>query len=161
MAFIYTIHIIMVRIKSIRGSLIKRTIAWGLFSALLLVVMSCKTTGSSKCEKDPRFLGKWDAKWITDPSFFPEIENIDSFEMDGSFDITCDSILVVAYGYQGCIFGADTISHTQGWDIGKDSLHLMNLNNARGISYIFEFQQDGGLVLKLMGDIFVNLKKVD
>ena len=79
--------------------------------------------------------------------------------MNGNFIFIGDSLTVIANGYPGCIFGIDTIQHTQRWELKNDSLHLISENNFRGISYKVESIDAGAIELKLMDDIFITLNR--
>ena len=103
--------------------------------------------------------GKWVAKWTTLPSSFEGVAEITSFEMDGAFVFDGDSLTVVAYGYPGCVFGVDTIAHTQVWQMANDSLHLISEQNIRGISYRVKSVSDNQIELQLMEDIFLSLNR--
>ncbi len=120
---------------------------------IILFVVAC--TESDK----PNLEGTWNAKWKTMPSSFQGISDITSFEMDGYFIFSGDSLTVIAQGYPGCVFGVDTIQHTQIWQLSNDSLHLINENNIRGISYEVKSIDDKNISLKLMEDIFLDLER--
>ncbi len=114
---------------------------------------------SERKEGSTNLQGTWNAKWKTLPSSFGGISEITSFEMNGNFIFKDDSLTVIANGYPGCVFGVDTIQHTQLWDLTNDSLHLISENNIRGISYKIESMDDRTVELKLMEDIFLTLSR--
>ncbi|MFY0688123.1 MAG: hypothetical protein JXQ90_13210 [Cyclobacteriaceae bacterium] len=124
-------------------------------NGLLLVGLMALTTFCSSPEID----GNWNAKWTTLPESFQGIPDIESFEMNGNFIFNGDSITITAMGFPGCVFGIDTISHTQGWRISGDTLYLINREGQPGISYVIKEQQSNLIKLQLMDDIFVDLTK--
>jgi hypothetical protein len=121
---------------------------------LIVILTACSSEDTSK-----NLEGRWLAKWKTVPESFQGVKNIESYEMNGVFDFQGDSLTIQAYGFPGCIFGIDTISHTQGWIISNDSLHLINPDQVRGISYRITEMNTGELKLQLMEDIFISLQK--
>ena len=110
-----------------------------------------------KCEIDN---SKVDCGFSTKRATFENIENITSFKMDGRFLFKEDSVIIMAYGYEGCIFGVDTIQHAQSWKISGDTLYLLNEANLQGISYLITSKTDQSIELQLMDDIFIHLNKV-
>ena len=106
--------------------------------------------------------GTWDATWRTSPSSYAGIDAFTSFEMDGQFIFTEDSVTIVAMGFPGNVFGVDTIAHTQGWSLSehKDTLHLITAQGVNGISYQINGRSQGVMELQLLEDIFISLEKV-
>lgn len=105
------------------------------------------------------FDGNWNATWITSPASFENVPDVTSFEMNGYFLFQGDSVTITANGFEGCIFGIDTITHSQKWLVSNDSLHLIGENGIRGISYKITDKTSSSLNLLLMNDIFLKLKK--
>ena len=103
-------------------------------------------------------MGEWKAKWTTLPASFPGVEGVD-FEMDGVVQFTADSITISAYGYEGCIFSEDTLTHTLKWQISQDSLKLVNADNIHGMTYMIKELSEDKIELVMMDDIFLSLKR--
>jgi|TARA_B110000503_G_scaffold143711_1_gene247439 hypothetical protein len=122
-----------------------------LLGVLIFTLVSC---GGNEID------GEWRAVWEIRPASFENIENITSFKMDGRFLFKEDSVIIMAYGYEGCIFGVDTIQHAQSWKISGDTLYLLNEANLQGISYLITSKTDQSIELQLMDDIFIHLNKV-
>ena len=111
------------------------------------------------CSDDHKLEGTWDAIWETSPESFGKIEGIENFTMNGKFIFNGDSITIIAHGYKGCVFGVDTIKHSQKWNLQNDTLYLVNETNLKGISYLIRSKNKNRIELQLMEDIFIHLKK--
>ena len=111
------------------------------------------------CSDEVKLQGTWDAVWETSPESFGKITGIESFTMNGEFVFYGDSITIIAHGYKGCIFGVDTIQHSQTWNVQNDTLYLVNETNLKGISYFIKSKDENSIELQLMEDIFIHLKK--
>ncbi len=111
------------------------------------------------CSDDHKLEGTWDAIWETSPESFGKIEGIENFTMNGKFIFNGDSITIIAHGYKGCVFGVDTIKHSQKWNLQNDTLYLVNETNLKGISYLIRSKDENYIELQLMEDIFIHLKK--
>lgn len=103
--------------------------------------------------------GKWQAKWTTDPAGYGELASQLKFEMDGSFIFEDDQLTIAAFGYEGCVFGVDTLKHTIAWKITSDTLELQNSPDEPGIQYKILNQTDSEMRLQLLEDIFITLTK--
>ncbi len=112
------------------------------------------------CSSEPSLVGEWQAKWETFPESYPEVTDVESFTMDGKWTLTENGeITVAAYGFEGCIFGEDTIVHTQKWKLSNDTLSLINDDQIHGMTYKIVTREEGKVKLQLMQDIFVHLEK--
>ena len=111
------------------------------------------------CSDEVKQQVTWDAVWETSPESFGKITGIESFTMNGKFIFQGDSITIVAHGYKGCVFGVDTIQHSQTWNMQNDTLYLVNESNLQGISYFIKSKDENSIELQLMEDIFIHLKK--
>ena len=111
------------------------------------------------CSDELKLEGTWDAIWETSPESFGKINGIENFTMNGKFIFHDDSITIIAHGYKGCVFGVDTIKHSQKWKVQNDTLYLLNKTNLRGISYFIRSKNEDFIELQLMEDIFIHLKK--
>ena len=110
------------------------------------------------CSDDHKLEGTWDAIWETSPESFGKIDGIKNFTMNGKFIFHGDSITIIANGYKGCVFGVDTIKHSQKWNLQNDTLYLVNETNLKGISYLIRSKDENYIELQLMEDIFIHLK---
>ena len=111
------------------------------------------------CSDELKLEGTWDAIWETSPESFEKIDGIENFTMNGKFIFHGDSITIIANGYKGCVFGVDTIKHSQKWNLQNDTLYLVNETNLKGISYLIKSKNENRIELQLMEDIFIHLKK--
>ena len=127
-------------------------------SVIAITFLACSVSKEEK--QGVEFLmGNWNARWETTPEAFEGLSGDLAFEMSGSFEFTQDSLTIIAQGFSGCVFGEDTLSHTQGWELSGDTLHLITDQNIRGISYQITKKESDRLKLQLMSDIFVYLSK--
>ena len=124
------------------------------FIPLSLIIFSLLS-----CSPEVKLQGAWDAVWETSPESFGNVAGIESFTMNGKFIFHGDSITIIAHGYKGCVFGVDTIQHSQIWKSQNDSLYLINKTNLKGISYFIKSKDETSIELQLMEDIFIHLKK--
>lgn len=122
---------------------------------LLVLFTACQGTDPAK----DAWQGSWQARWDTDPAGYGELAESMSFEMNGEFLFDGDNLTIKAYGYPGCIFGVDTLSHTQTWDLKGDTLELQNEPDEAGIQYMILEQSGGSARLQLVDDIFITLTK--
>lgn len=125
---------------------------------LLLFIAACKTTKETVVA--PIFSGQWRAQWDTDPSGFGDAPSSSIFTMDGYFSFSgADDVTVTAYGFPGCIFSSDTLSHTLKWKISNDTLSLINEGDVYGINYQIKELTDRKILLQLMDDIYITLER--
>jgi len=132
------------------------------FSFILLAIFfSCADNSREKDATNVSSLmvGSWNAQWKTLPESFPEVKDMD-FTMNGKFDFNKENTVAIkAYGYPGCIFSSDTLSHSLNWKISNDTLKLLNQGEKQGITYKIKSFEDSKIELQLMEDIFVTLTK--
>lgn len=126
---------------------------------LLLSLFFLLTYCSDKKSEKSLFEGKWKANWSTSKEAFPEVGNEVALKMEGWVEFDNDEITITAFGYPGCIFSADTITHSQKWVLRSDTLELLNEGDRRGISYLLKEKSDSRIRLVLMGDIFLDLTR--
>lgn len=79
--------------------------------------------------------------------------------MNGSFLFTSDSLTVTANGFEGSIFGADTLAHTQIWYVQNDTLFLLSDPEVQGMTYVVKSKSANQIQLQLLDDMFVTLSK--
>ncbi|WP_421763846.1 hypothetical protein [Ekhidna sp.] len=126
---------------------------------LLAFVIACSTPSGEEDSKRPSdWKGTWKAEWETPPESYPGIEDME-FYMQGRFIFSDDSLTKVVYGYPGCIFAIDTLSHTQSWYVSNDTLFLLNNSAGTGMTYKVASKSQDRIRLQLMDDIFVTLSK--
>jgi len=124
----------------------------------VLILFLVALVGCTSSENEI-FQGTWQAKWTTDPAGYGELAKELEFEMDGSFDFDEEKLTVSAFGYEGCVFGTDTLRHTISWKISGDTLELQNTPDEPGIQYKILSQTDSEIKLQLVEDIFITLSK--
>lgn len=123
---------------------------------ILIVAFSCSSS------EDPADLdGTWEAQWKADPLSFQDMSPRTKYTMNGEFVFDGENLTVKAEGYPGCLFGEDTISHTQQWKISRDTLHLISEPGITGISYRILSQSRDTMELQLLDDISITLRKVE
>lgn len=128
------------------------------FILLVIFLNACKTP--KEIQESNIFDGRWVAQWDTDPAGFPDISDKSIFTMDGYFEFfEEDKVTVTAFGFPGCIFSNDTLSHTLFWQIQNDTLSLINEGDVYGISYKINEMSSKKIQLQLMEDIFITLSK--
>ena len=129
------------------------------FFILAVLIFSCTPSNNEKTLNRPsEWIGLWKAEWETPPESYPELVDME-FYMDGHFVFTQDSLRVIANGYPDCIFGVDTLSHTQSWYVSGDTLFLMNDPQSPGITYRVAYKEENRIRLQFLEDIFVTLTK--
>lgn len=120
------------------------------------MIISCETTN----EKANAVIGDWDVQWVTYPEEGSDPDPNVNLTMNGKMLINKNGkITIHAYGYEGCIFGADTLEHTLNWALQGDTLNLTNDGDQFGIPYIIKDQSDSKMKLQLVEDVFLFLTK--
>lgn len=125
---------------------------------ILVITLFFYSCSSSHFEGESNFIGNWEANWKTLPESFPGMEDVE-FTMSGKVDFTENQVSITAYGYEGCIFSEDTLTHTLNWRLSSDTLHLINDDDVYGMSYKVLSSSSEMIELRLMEDIFLTLKK--
>ena len=127
-------------------------------ASALIAVLAFACTSTPERPRPEEWHGSWKARWETLPESYPGIEDME-FYMNGNFIFTSDSLTVKADGFEGCIFNADTLIHTQSWYVSNDTLFLLNDPELVGMTYRVKSKTDRKIELQLMEDIFVTLDK--
>ena len=116
----------------------------------------------SACQPSPDreqiLLGKWKVKWSIkkDKDFDPSM----ALHMDGSADFSEDgSAKITAFGYQGCIFGNDTIKNELIWRVKENRLHLVNQLEKFELKYDISELSEDKVKLQLLDDISLELRR--
>lgn len=125
--------------------------------AIILFFVAC--SGSNEGAEEVDFQGQWSARWQADSTSFGEMPPGTSYEMRGFFVFHEDSLEVTTYGYEGCIFGQDTLSHKQRWLVQGDSLNLLSDYDETGMSYSIKRATTSRIELQLLDDIAVTLTR--
>ena len=128
-----------------------------LLALMFLVLNAC--TSSQVDEQGNPFEGNWQAQWDTNPAGFPDVSDASIFSMNGNFNFENERVTVTANGFPGCIFSADTLSHTLNWQYENDTLSLINDGDIYGMTYKVLGIEQKQIRLQLMEDIFVTLKR--
>lgn len=126
---------------------------------MIFVSVIWSACDTSEPERPQEMYGEWSAVWSTLPAAYEGVSGITSFEMDGAFIFTADSVTVIANGFNGCVFGVDTLSHTQLWSVRNDSLFLISAPDGNGITYVMKERSENSIKMQLLDDIFLDLKK--
>ena len=127
------------------------------FVVIMISAFSCTSTPEKT--KNQSLVGNWDVQWITYPEEGMEADPTINLTMNGKMYIYQDSISVHAYGYEGCIFGADTLMHTLNWSVSGDTLNLINVGDDFGIPYVIKEISTDKVKLQLVEDVFLFLKR--
>jgi len=140
-----------------------------LINALILLAIStsCQKKSTNKEEnKEPadiisraEMIGDWKVQWITKPEAGLEIDPTVNYTMNGKMIFTDSKLTINAYGYKGCIFGSDTLSHALNWGIKGDTLNLINKGDEFGIPYIIKEASSDKIKLQLVEDVFLFLTR--
>ena len=124
-------------------------------AVLIVAVYSCSQTK----ETSNILVGNWDVQWVTYPEEGMESDKPLNLSMNGKMYIYDDSISVHAYGYEGCIFGSDTLMHTLNWSVSGDTLNLVNEGDDFGIPYVIKEVSEDKVKLQLVKDVFLFLTR--
>ena len=136
----------------------------GVYNFLLLslfFIISCSksTNENQNSETNPNemILGNWHAKW-------EKIKEEEGYlasghHMDGSMVFTENQVEITAFGFDGCIFFADTAISRVKWKIENDVLRLIDFSDDQGLPYNIEQFGPDEIKLSLMDDVFITLNK--
>ena len=123
-------------------------------------VLLIALVGCAKCPEEKKsWTGEWDAKWTTNPAAYGNLGADMKFEMNGKFNFECKEMTLSAFGYENCIFGVDTLEHTQLWRVSGDTLMLENEDGDPGMHYRILSTSENEIRLLLVDDIYVTLTK--
>lgn len=128
------------------------------------IILSCLLASSFllSCTNDDKnnLEGQWNVQWVTDPASYPDVDASMNFTMNGKFTFTKSGKLTIdAYGYEGCIFSNDTLSHSLNWKVKNDTLSTFNNKDQHGITYKITEQSPDKIKLQMVEDIFLHLTK--
>lgn len=103
--------------------------------------------------------GEWKVQWVTTPEEGKTVDPSVNYTMNGAMIFEDSKLTINAYGYEGCIFGTDTLSHSLNWKIQSDTLNLVNEGDPFGIPYIIKEASSKKIKLQLVEDVFLFLTK--
>jgi hypothetical protein len=127
--------------------------------SLILILLGCATESN---ERPSSWYGKWDTTWETAPESAEGFDIFTDFETDGAITFRENDVTVTINGFTGCIFGPDTLTHTQQWKVTHDSmLRFYTEPDTIGISYTILSMDEQTIKLQLLEDIFLTLHKTD
>ncbi len=134
----------------------KKTFKFLMVGVVAAFTFACSTSG----EKTNSIVGKWDVQWITYPEEGMEATPGLNLTMNGKMYIEDNGkIAVHAYGYEGCIFGSDTLKHSLNWSVSGDTLNLINEGDDFGIPYVIKEVSQDKVKLQLVEDVFLFLTR--
>lgn len=125
------------------------------------MLYTCENSKDTKTEMSNSLIGDWKVQWVTYPDKNTPIDDGLNYTMNGLMNIREDGkITINAYGYEGCIFGTDTLIHTLNWELQSDSiLNLVNEGDKYGIPYTIKELSEQKVKLKLVEDVYLFLTK--
>lgn len=134
-------------------------------TVILSFLIAC---GSSKKEeknktaaipKEEIILGSWNAQWTkANPE---EGFTGNQLKMDGKMVFNEDGVKITVYGFDGCIFFADTVVSNLKWKIEDSVIRFIDLSDDQGLPYNIESITNQEVKLSLMEDIYITLKRND
>lgn len=132
-----------------------------LVSVLSFVLYTCESSKGTKEEISTGLIGDWKVQWVTYPDQNTTIDDGVNYTMNGLMNIRDNGkITINAYGYEGCIFGTDTLIHTLNWEVQSDTiLNLINEGDKYGIPYTIKEYSAQKVKLQLVEDVYLFLTK--
>ncbi|MEO9965777.1 MAG: hypothetical protein ABJF11_08315 [Reichenbachiella sp.] len=132
-----------------------------LILALAIMLNACDSTKGETERISKTIAGDWNVQWVTYPDQNASQTEGINYTMNGLMNIKEDGkITISAYGYDGCIFGSDTLIHTLNWEVVSDTvLNLINDGDKYGIPYTIKEISDDKIKLQLVEDVFLFLTK--
>ena len=127
---------------------------------IVFILIATSLIVSCSDQKNNELEGEWNVQWVTDPASYPDVDASINFTMNGKFIFEKSGKLTIdAYGYEGCIFSNDTLSHSLNWKVKNDTLSTFNNKDLHGISYKITEQSPNKVKLQMMEDIFLHLTR--
>jgi hypothetical protein len=130
-------------------------IAAGLTALFMVFLFGCDANNQNR-----KIAGEWNAHWemLADESvsgFDPK-----NLTMNGTMKFQKKGkVEIAAYGYEGCVFFADTTINTLSWEIGNDTISFIDGNNTPGLSYAIKQFNNEKVVLTMLEDITLTLSR--
>jgi hypothetical protein len=126
---------------------------------LIFIFFSSLVFCTSEKSNEELLLGEWNAFWETSGDGFDNLAKED-LTMNGVmlFDET-GIVTIKAYGHDGCIFSADTLTHQLNWRIEGEVLRFVDQKDDQGLPYNIQRLQENEVKLKLLEDIYLTLSK--
>ena len=111
-------------------------------------------------ERPASWYGDWKTTWKTTPEDDESLSVFTDYETNGMISFRENDVTVTINGFPGCIFGPDTLSHTQQWKVnGNEQLQFFTAPDTIGITYAILSLSDQKIELRLLEDIFLTLEK--
>ncbi|WP_109833076.1 hypothetical protein [Reichenbachiella versicolor] len=129
---------------------------------LVFTIISCQSKKEVTLENLERqdLLGEWNVQWVTKPEKGQSVDPSINYTMNGKMIFNEEKLTINAYGYEGCIFGSDTLSHSINWKVQGDTLSIVNDGDEFGIPYIIREISNEKVKLQLVEDVFLFLTKL-
>lgn len=124
-------------------------------------IVACESTKEAKVNAAHIIEGDWKVQWVTTPDKDAKGDQTVNYTMNGKMNIEKGGkITISAYGYDGCIFGADTLIHSLNWELKADTiLNLTNEGDKYGIPYYITSASEDKVKLQLVEDVYLFLTK--
>ena len=114
-------------------------------------------------EKDPNrsyFEGLWKAEWFLNDGKMQNMFSTDQITMNGQVFFNEDkTVEITAYGFEGCVFAADTAKNTLKYEFQDSVLNLTNDEKEVVFSYRVQEKLPDKITLLLMEDIQLTLHR--
>lgn len=138
----------------------KRQLTLGVI-LMTLLLGACDSSKNKSKQIADGLVGDWKVQWVTYPDQSATSNDGVNYTMNGLMNIEANGkITINAYGYEGCIFGTDTLIHTLNWEVPSDTvLNLTNDGDKYGIPYAINEFSKGKVKLQLVEDVYLFLTK--
>ncbi|HBH25234.1 MAG TPA: hypothetical protein DDY13_17675 [Cytophagales bacterium] len=125
----------------------------------LMFLISLLWLNSCSKDKSQQIIGKWDVTWEARGNDFESFEP-EQRVMNGKMRFKKNGIVeITAFGFEGCVFSADTLINEIHYDITENTLSFQEEPGKGGLDYhIAEFSKKK-IELNLLEDIFLTLEK--
>jgi hypothetical protein len=125
---------------------------------VLLILASCDADmHAKKGGKVNHLEGEWNAVWEIDDSVSDPLTT----QMTGKWKFSEDIVELQAFGFEGCAFGADSISNLMNFQLANQSILLNNVEGDLLLEYSILQVSPGRVELGFLDDIKIILTKVD
>jgi hypothetical protein len=127
------------------------------FSGVLLFFGQC----SSKKETSHSYLnGTWEAEWFLVDEDMQKMFSVEEITMNGHVIFDQNRMAeITAFGFEGCVFASDTAKNHLKYDFQDSILYLTSGEKDIIFSYRVREKHPDKLVLELMDDILLTLRR--
>lgn len=133
-----------------------RVLAWVIMACVISIITGCVDTENQK----GFLVGEWQAKWHSNTTAFPHIENKNMLSMNGKLRFLEDgTVEILAYGFDGCVFMSDTMKNEMSWNLNGDTINLLVKNDDFGFPYHIQNRDENSIQMVLLEDINLELTK--